>query len=137
MTFESNALGNRFHFDLSANFNRTVEREYSSNFQRDAAERSGFGNYSKAGFYRAANSINVLERALSDGLGKNIDFNNDRRDTSPARIIARNVLGFVRQELREARENGASEEGLQRIVDQARKGIEVVLRKPAFDFDRQ
>ncbi len=124
MTFESNALGNRFHFDLSANFNRTVEREYSSNFQRDAAERSGFGNYSKAGFYRAANSINVLERALSDGLGKNIDFNNDRRDTSPARIIARNVLGFVRQELREARENGASEEGLQRIVDQARKGIE-------------
>lgn len=122
MTFESNALGNKFHFDLTARYSRNVEREYSSNFQREPAERSG--HYSKAGFYQRANSINVLEHAISDGLGKRIEFNNDHRGSSPARTIAKNVLSFVRQELREARSNGASEEELQSIVNKAREGIE-------------
>ena len=122
MTFESNALGNRFHFDLTASYSRNVEREYSSNFQREPAERSGY--YSKAGFYRRADSVNVLERALGDSLGKRIDLDNSRGNNSPARTIAKNVLSFVRQELREARSNGASEEELQNIINQAREGIE-------------
>ena len=122
MTFESNVLGSRFHFDLSARYSRNVEREYSSNFQREPVERPDY--YSKAGFYQRARSINVLENALSDGLGKRIEFNNDNRGNSPARAIAKNVLSFVRNELREARAAGAGEEELQNIVNQAREGIE-------------
>ena len=122
MTFESNALGNRFHFDLSARYSRNVEREYSSNFQREPAERAGY--YSKAGFYQRADSVNVLERALGDSLGKRIDLDNSRGNISAARAIAKNVLSFVRNELREARNSGASEEELQTIVNQAREGIE-------------
>ena len=124
MTFESNALGNRFHFDLTARSSRTVEREYSSNFEREPAQRSARGSYSLAGFYRKADSVGVLERSLGDSLGKRFDFDNNYRGSSPARNIARNVLSFVRNELREARASGASEEELQNIVNQARDGIE-------------
>ena len=126
MTFESNAIGNnRIHVDLSARFSRSVEREYSSNFQREPTDRpTRSGYYSPAGFYQRAKPEDVLERALSDSLGKRVEFNNNGRDFSPARSVARNVLSFVRQELREARGNGASEEQLQQIVDQARQGIE-------------
>ena len=122
MTIESNALGNRFHFDLSARYSRSVEREYSSNFQREPAEKPGY--YSKAGFYRRADSVNVLGQALGDALGKRIDLDNSRGNYSAARAIAKNVLSFVRNELREARNSGASEEELQNIVNQARAGIE-------------
>ena len=122
MTIDSNTLGNRFHFDLTARYSRNVEREYSSNFQREPAENSGY--YSKAGFYRRADSTNVLERALNDSLGKRIDLDNSRGNISTARAIAKNVLSFVRNELREARNSGASEEELQNIVNQAREGIE-------------
>ena len=125
MTFESNVLGNRIHVDFSARYNRSVEGEYSSNFQREATDRpTRSGYYSPAGFYQRANSEDILQRALSDGLGKKIEFNNSDRDYSTARNVARNVLSFVRTELREARSNGASEEQLQQIVDQARQGIE-------------
>ncbi len=122
MTFESNALGNRFHFDLSARYSRNVEREYSSNFQREPVEQPGY--FSKAGFYRRADSVNVLERSLNDALGKRIDLDNSQGNISTARVIAKNVLSFVRNELREARNSGAGEEELQNILDQARAGIE-------------
>ena len=122
MTFESNALSNRFHFDLSASYSRNVEREYSSNFQREPAERPGY--YSEAGFYRRADSVNVLERSLNDSLGKRIDLDNSQGNISTARAIAKNVLSFVRNELREARASGAGEEELQNIINQAREGIE-------------
>ena len=122
MTIESNAPGSRFHFDLSARYSRNVEREYSSNFQRQPIERSN--NYSSSGLYQRARSLNLLEKALSDGLGKRIEFDSDRRNASPAREIAKNVLSFLRNELREARIGGAGEEELRSIINQAREGIE-------------
>ena len=124
MTFESNALGNRIHVDFSTRYNRSEEREYSSNFQREPAQRPARGSYSLAGFYRRADSNEVLERSLGDALGKRFDFNDNSRGASPARTIAKNVLQFVRQELRDARSSGASQEELQNIVNQARDGIE-------------
>ena len=124
MTFESNALGNRYHFDLAARSNRSVEREYSNSFQREPTERASRGEYSSAGSYRRAGSLNVLQRTLGDSLGNKVDFDNNVRDSSQARTIAKNVLNFVRQELREARTNGANQAELQTIVNQAREGIE-------------
>ncbi len=120
MTIESSGLNNRFHFDLSARFSRSIEREYSGSSPVNSNERAS--RYD--GFYSRANSVNVLERALSDGLGKKIDLETGRRDVSPARTIAKNVLSFVRQELSEARKGGASEQELQGLLTQAREGIE-------------
>ena len=121
MTIESSGLNNRFHFDLSARFSRSIEREYSgSSSPVNSNERASRNE----GFYSRANSVNVLERALTDGLGKQIDLETGRRDVSPARAIAKNVLSFVRQELREARNGGASEQELQGLLNQAREGIE-------------
>ena len=120
MTIENGNISSRFHFDLSARSSRSFEREYSSNFSSGPVER---GAKTEA-FYSRANSINVLEKALSDGIGKRIEFETNSRDFSPSRTIARNVLSFVRQELREARSNGATEQQLQGLLDQAREGIE-------------
>ena len=122
MTFESNSLSNRFHFDLNARSTPYNAKEYAGNFQRPSAEPAG--NYTKAGFYRSAQSINVVERALSDALGKRIETEPSRNESSFARTIAKNVLTAVRNELREARATGAGEQTLQSIVDQARAGIE-------------
>ena len=120
MTIESGNISGRFHFDLSAQSSRSFEREYSSSFPSSPTDRREKTEV----FYSRANSINVLEKALSDGVGKRIDLETSRRDFSPARTIAKNVLSFVRQELREARDNDASEQQLQGILNQAREGIE-------------
>ena len=120
MTIENGILGGRFHFDLSARFSRSVEREYSS----FSPAKTSDPYINQDSFYSRANSINVLEKALSEGLGKRIDIEINGKDYSQARTIASNVIDFVRQELREARSNGASEEELQSIISQAQQGIE-------------
>ena len=122
MTIESSGLNSRFHFDLTASHSRSVTRESTSNFQSNTSEnriQSDRGN-----FYSRSSSVNLLERALSDGLGKKVSLQTSNDGQSPARTIAKNVLSFVRQELREARSGGASEQELQGILDQAREGIE-------------
>lgn len=120
MTIESGNISGRFHFDLTARYSRSVEREYSSSLPSNANDRIA----KQDSFYSRANSINVLEKALSDGLGKRVDLDVKGRNSSPVRTITNNVLNFVRQELREARNNGASEQELQSILSQAQKGIE-------------
>lgn len=135
MTYESNPSGfqyngYRYNYKLPDNYllpgqnNRSVEREDAGNYQREPLQRLIRSSYSFIGYYQRANSVNVLERSLGDALGKRFEFDNNYRGSSPARTIANNVLSFVRQELREARASGASEEELQNIVNQARDGIE-------------
>ena len=120
MTIENGILGSKFHFDLSARYSRSVEREYSS----FSPAKTSDPYINQNSFYSRANSINVLEKALSEGLGKRIDIEVNGKDYSQARTIASNVIDFVRQELRETRSNGASEEELQSIISQAQQGIE-------------
>ncbi len=120
MTIESGSLSSRFHFDLTAQYSRSVEREYSSSFPSSSNDRA----VKQDTLYSRANSINVLEKALSDGLGKRLGLDSNGRESSPARTITKNVLSFVRQELREARNSGASEQQLQGLLNQAREGIE-------------
>lgn len=123
MTIENSGLSGRFHFDLSANFSRAVTRESSSNFQssvpRDTSIASNNNNV-----YSRTSSVNLLEKALSDGLGKKVELQSSNNGQSPVKTIAKNVLSFVRQELRDARNSGASEQELQGLVNQAREGIE-------------
>lgn len=120
MTVESGSFGNRFHIDLSANFSRSVVRQSSFNVQPALNERAS----NSENFYTRSSSVNLLEKALSDGLGKKIDLESNGRNPSFSRSIAENVLSFVRDELREARNSGASEQELQAILIQAREGIE-------------
>ena len=121
MTIESGGFSNKFHFDLSVRHSRSVEREFSNNGQQiDLTNRAS----NQGQYYSRSNAVNLLERTLSDGLGKKVDLETSRRDVSPARSIAKNVLSFVRQELREARNNGASEQELKGLLNQAREGIE-------------
>jgi hypothetical protein len=124
MTIESSGFSNRFHFDLSASFSRSVARESSTNNQSVAAKNSTAIASNNDSFYSRSNSLNLLERALSDGLGKNVDLQASNNDQSPVKTITKNVLSFVRQELRDARSSGANEEQLQGLLDQARDGIE-------------
>ena len=120
MAIENGILGGRFHFDLSARLSRSVEREYST----FSPAKTNDASVNQGNFYTRANSINVLEKALSEELGKRVGFDSNSRNESPARTIVKNVLGFVRQELREARSNGASEQQLQTILNKAAEGIQ-------------
>ncbi len=124
MTIESSGFSNRFHFDLSARFSRTVTRESSTNIQPSIANNSPDIASNNNSFYSRSSSVNLLERALSDGLGKNVDLRANNNGQSPVKTIAKNVLSFVRQELRDARNSGASEQELQSLLNQARDGIE-------------
>ncbi|MDW3094043.1 MAG: DUF5610 domain-containing protein [Gammaproteobacteria bacterium] len=122
MTIENSNLSNRFHFDLSASYSRSVTRELASNIlSNDSQSRFRSNNES---FYSPSSSVNLLERALSDGLGKKVSLQENNDGRSPAKIIAKNVLSFVRQELREARNGGASDQELLGILNEAREGIE-------------
>lgn len=118
MTVEN--IGSRFHFDLSARFSRTVERSVSNNFTANQVQQ----NINQTDFRSRESAFNILGRTLSDNLNRSVDADSNPRELSPARAIAKNVLSFVRQELREARRDGASEEQLQGVLDQAREGIE-------------
>lgn len=118
MTVEN--VGSRFHFDLSARFSRSIERSFASNFSSNQVQQ----NTNQTDFRTRENAFSILDKALSDNLSKKLDSEINQRDLSPARAIAKNVLSFVRQELREARSNGASEEQLQGLLGQAREGIE-------------
>jgi len=121
MTIESGGFSKNFHFDLFARFSHSVERGYSNNTQQiDSTHRAS----NQGQYYSRSNAVNLLERTLSDGLGKKVDLETSGRDVSSARSIAKNVLSFVRQELREARNNGASDQELQGLLNQAREGIE-------------
>jgi len=119
MTIESSSFSNRFHFDLSASFSRSVARESNENGQQHSNSIAS----DRENYYSRSTSTNLLERALSDGLGKKINLQTNN-DPSPAKSIAKNVLSFVRQELRDARSSGASEQELQGLLNQAREGIE-------------
>ncbi len=122
MTIENSGLSNRFHFDLSANFSRTVTRESSSNIQSSLPRNTSIASNNDS-FYSRTSSVNLLEKALSDGLGKKVELEANNSQ-APVKTIAKNVLSFVRQELREARNSGASEQELQGLLNQARDGIE-------------
>jgi len=124
MTIESSGFSNRFHFDMSASFSRSVTREASINRQSSDAQNITEIGSNKENFYSRSNSVSLLERALSDGLGKNVDLHTESIGQSPAKTIAKNVLSFVRQELRDARNSGASEQELQTLLNQAKEGIE-------------
>lgn len=124
MTIESSGFSNRFHIDLSARFSRAVTRESSTNIQSSFANNSPAIASNNTSFYSRSSSVNLLERALSDGLGKNVDLQSNNNGQSPVKTIAKNVLSFVRQELRDARNSGASEQELQGLLNQARDGIE-------------
>ncbi|MFK7794773.1 MAG: DUF5610 domain-containing protein [Gammaproteobacteria bacterium] len=120
MTIDSS----RFHFDLSANFSRAVSRETTTNIQSDNANNAPKVASNNNNFYSRSSSVDLLERALSDGLGKNVDLQANNNGQSPVKTIAKNVLSFVRQELRDARNSGANEQELQGLLNQAREGIE-------------
>ncbi|MFK8028175.1 MAG: DUF5610 domain-containing protein [Gammaproteobacteria bacterium] len=122
MTIENSGLSNRFHFDLTANFSRAVTRETSSNIQSGQPRNTSIASNNDS-FYSRTSSVNLLEKALSDGLGKKVELQANNHQ-SPVKTIAKNVLSFVRQELREARNGGASEQELQGLLNQARDGIE-------------
>lgn len=124
MTIESSGFSNRFHFDLSASFSRAVTRESSVNSQPSIAQNSTAREPNNDSFYSRSSSVNLLERALSDGLGKNVDLQANNKGQSTEKTIAKNILSFVRQELSDARNSGASEQDLQGLLNQARKGIE-------------
>ena len=119
MTIESSGLSNKFHFDLTARYSRSVTRESSFQGQSNVNNNSRIEN-----FYSRSNPVSLIEKTLSDSLGKRIDIESNNRFESPARNIAKNVLSFVRQELREARSNGASEQELQTILNKAAEGIQ-------------
>ncbi len=120
MTIDTNGVGNKFYFDLTARFSRSVttQTNYTANTQPTRIESTGESNYSRA------NAFTLLERTLTDSLGKRVELGNEQRYDSPVLTIAKNVLSFVRQELREARNAGASEQQLQAIINQASEGIE-------------
>jgi hypothetical protein len=124
MAIESSGFSNRFHFDLSASFSRSVTRESSLNSQSNNAQNSTAIRANNDGFYSRSNSVNLLERALSDGLGRSVDLHDNKNGQSLTKIIAKNVLSFVRGELHDARNRGASEQQLQGLLNQAREGIE-------------
>ncbi len=124
MTIESSGFSSRFHFDLSASISRTVSRESSANSQTGISHDFVAKGLHNNGFYSRSDSVSLLEKALSDGLGKNVDLQENRYEQFSAKTIAKNVLSFIRQELSNARSNGASEQALQGIVDKARDGIE-------------
>ena len=119
MTIESSGLSNKFHFDLTARYSRSVTRESSFQGQSNVNNNSRIENY-----YSRSNPVSLIEKTLSESLGKRIDIESNNRFESPARNIAKNVLSFVRQELREARSNGASEQELQSIINKAAEGIQ-------------
>ncbi len=124
MTIESSGFSNRFHFDVSANFSRTVTRESSTNLLSSITQNPKVIESNNNSLYSRSRSVDLLERALSDGLGKKVDLQANNNGQSPVKAIAKNILSFVRQELRDARNSGASEQQLQGLLDQARKGIE-------------
>jgi len=120
MTIESGGLSNKLNFDLSARFSRSIVRESSFNTQINFNRSDTFSGIN----YLRSNPVNLLERTLSDSLGKRVDLDVGNRYESPARTITKNVLSSVRQELREARNNGASEQELQVILNKASEGIQ-------------
>ena len=75
--------------------------------------------------YTRAEPLQILDKSLSDKLGEAFSSPNaDNKQVPFAKAVAKNVLSLVRTELREARRDGASEEQLGNILQQARKGIE-------------
>lgn len=119
MAIESSALSGKYNFDLTAIFSRskTTPNSFNAYTQTVNVQAQGRSNYSPA------NAFNLLETALNENLGKRVELEVGRGNESPVRTITKNVLAVVRQELREARTNGANEQQLQSIINQASEGV--------------
>lgn len=120
MAIESAGISSKFHFDLSTRYSNTSST--ASSVRTNANEVDSYQGEERK--YTRANAINLLERTLTDSLGKRLDFDSGGRFESPVRSITKNILSSVRNELREARNGGASERDLQVIINQASEGIQ-------------
>lgn len=120
MTIENSGLSNKYYFDLSASFSRSLKQEATfsqqTNFNRNDVRFESS--------YSRSSSLSLIEKALGSNLGKQVELNSGNQFEPPARTIAKNVLALVRQELREARNSGASEQQLQVIINKASEGIQ-------------
>ena len=120
MTIESSGISSKFYFDLSAKFSRSFAKENTFESRASFSRNDAYSGVN----YSRSNPVNLLENALSDGLGKRIDLETGSRFEPLSRAITKNILAFVKQELYEARGNGANQQELQSIINKARAGIE-------------
>lgn len=118
MTIQTTNLSRVFNIDLRSTNILTQTSSIASAYSTKVHNESLAGDA-----YTTSKSFAILERTLNANLSKPVDASFNTQGESPVREIAKNILTAVRQELREARSNGAGEQELQDIINQAYEGV--------------